>query len=96
MDTINTNTHRLKALFLTALGTELRIGKIVALKWEDIDFEKSALSLSKSLKKVTKISKNENRESVVIEQSPKTESSIRTVPIQKNILKELSIHKKTS
>ncbi|MBI6105882.1 tyrosine-type recombinase/integrase [Clostridium perfringens] len=86
--------HRDKALFITALGTGLRLGEILALKWTDIDFNTSMLTVNKSIKRVAEISQKGRGSSQIIEQLPKNENSIRTIPIPPNVLQEIMQHKK--
>lgn len=81
--------HELEVLFLVALSTGLRLGEILGLKWSDIDFDKGALTVNRTLQRVTEISKDGSRESKIIEQLPKTKNSIRTIPIPQNILSRL-------
>lgn len=79
-------THDLEVLFLVALGTGLRLGEILGLKWSDIDFKTSTLTVSRSLSRV----KNQDTGKYeVIEQTPKTKNSNRTVPIPTNISSKL-------
>jgi len=78
--------HRLKVLFLLAFGTGLRQGELLGLKWPDIDFEKKELKVQRTIKQVTIIDQNGNREYKTIEQIPKTKSSIRTVPIPSSLI----------
>lgn len=85
--------HELEMLFLTALGTGLRLGEILGLKWSDIDFNTGNLTVNRTLQRVTEIDRNGNRASKVIEQLPKTKNSIRTIPIPKNILIKLKDYK---
>ncbi len=76
-----------------ALGSGLRLGELLALKWADTDFEDRTLSITKAIKQVTKIGKDGTRKWINIEQTPKTESSIRTIPLPTNIINELVLHK---
>ena len=88
------HNHELRMLVIMALGTGLRQGELLALKWSDIDFNNKLVSVSKSVKLVYLVNKDEEkRQSKILEQSPKTESSIRTVPIPTNILEELKLLK---
>lgn len=84
--------NRLKALFILDLGTGLRIGELLALRWDDIDLENCELTVSKSLKRVT-IIENGIRISKLIEQTPKTKNSIRKVDIPSAIITILQNHK---
>lgn len=86
--------HKLQMLFLIALSTGLRLGELLALKWTDIDFEAGSLTVNRTIQRVTQISKDGIRVSKLIEQDPKTKNSNRTVPIPKDILTKLKLHKK--
>lgn len=85
--------HELEVLFLTALSTGLRLGEILGLKWNDIDFNNGTLTVNRTIQRVTEISRDGERESKIIEQIPKTKNSIRTIPIPQNILSRLKDHK---
>ena len=82
-------SHDLEVLFLVALSTGLRIGELLGLKWSDINFDDAYLSVNRTLQRTYSIDNNGNRKLKVIEQSPKTSNSIRTVPIPKPILSKL-------
>ena len=88
------NRHKLKMLIVMALGTGLRQGELLALKWSDIDFANNTVSVSKSIKLVYIVDKDGNRKSSILEQTPKTKSSIRTIPVPSNIIDELKLYKK--
>ena len=85
--------HKFKSLFLMALGTGLREGELLALKWSDIDFVENTVSVSKTIKRVPIIEKDGSRKYKIIEQEPKTKSSIRIVPLPGNIVSELEKYK---
>ncbi|MBV4429038.1 tyrosine-type recombinase/integrase [Clostridium tyrobutyricum] len=84
--------HRLKALFLLDLGTGLREGEIIGLKWNDIDFKNCTVSIKRAIKGVTLIEGNK-RQYRLIEQTPKTKNSIRTIPFPENLVPILKKHK---
>ncbi len=86
--------HRLKFLILLALGTGLRQGELLGLKWVDIDIDNKQLKVERSIKQVSIISSDETRKYKTIVQSPKTKNSIRTVPIPSNLIVDLKEHKK--
>ena len=85
--------HKLEVLFLVALGTGLRLGEILGLKWSDINFEENILTVNRSLKRVSFISKDLKKEYKVIEQEPKTKNSYRTVPIPNDVLIKIKKHR---
>ena len=73
------------------LYTGLRIGELLALTWNDIDFDKSILSVSKTCH-----DGNENGEHIRIIDTPKTENSRRQIPLSKTLVKMLKDMKKKS
>lgn len=83
--------HKLEVLFLTALGTGLRLGELLGLKWSDINFDTGILTVSRTLSRA----KNQvTGKYEITEQIPKTKNSYREVPIPANILSKLKEHKK--
>lgn len=86
--------HKYEMAFKLALGTGLRLGELLALKWNDIDINNKTLNVNKSNKRVTIINRDGERKNKLIEQSPKTESSIRTIPIPNNIFDSLKKYRK--
>lgn len=73
------------------LYTGLRIGELLALSWDDIDFEKSILTVSKTCR-----DGNINGKHVRISDTPKTENSRRQIPLSKTLVKILKEIKKKS
>lgn len=72
---------------LLCLYTGLRIGELLALEWDDIDFEKGLLSVTKSCHDV-----HGGR----VTDTPKTPSSRRVIPLPKQLIPMLREHKKKS
>lgn len=69
------------AAYLLALNCGLRIGEVCGLKWEDIDFTKRELAVNRTVLRI----KNSLRTEVVV-QTPKTESSMRVIPLTAEML----------
>lgn len=86
---IKTNDVELKNFFIIALGTGMRQGEIMGLKWSDINFKTKTIKITRSLKKVTFIDADGSRRSEYIEQTPKTKSSVREIPISESIMTSL-------
>ncbi|MEW6423663.1 MAG: tyrosine-type recombinase/integrase [Bacillota bacterium] len=86
---------RLYAAFLLELGTGLRRGELLALKWDNVDLKNGVLAVKESLArvKVDDPSKNGGRKTRLDYLDPKTKSSKRIIPIPEDILKELKAHK---
>lgn len=82
--------NSLKSLgILICLNTGLRIGKVCALRWENIDFETRRIHVEKTIERI--YSKEENKTIVIID-TPKSITSVRTIPINSklyNILKQI-------
>ncbi|BER92723.1 tyrosine-type recombinase/integrase [Atrimonas thermophila] len=72
--------HRLYPAFLLLLVTGLRRGELLGLKWEDVDFEKGAITIKRNLVYVN---------SKTFFQEPKTKHSQRSVPLPDIALIEL-------
>ena len=73
-------------LFLLELGTGMRRGEILALKWSDINFVTGELRINKQITAL-------HGELFISE--PKTKASIRTVILPPSLLQILSEYKKT-
>ena len=76
---------------ILCLYTGLRIGELLALKWNDIDFDKNILSVTKTCH-----DGNENGKHVRIIDTPKTENSRRQIPLPATLIKMLKAMKKKS
>ncbi len=86
--------HDLELLFIMELGTGLRLGELLGLKWEDINFQNNDLTVHRTVQRVAIYKDDEVVGYKVIEQSPKTKNAIRTIPIPKNIINKLKKHRK--
>ena len=84
---------RNKPLYLTALGCGLRLGEIIGLKWVDVDFKNETISIKRAVSNIAKVKSDGTREWGVVEHTPKTETSIRTIPMPKALVKTLKQHK---
>ena len=77
---------------LICLYTGLRIGELLALEWSDIDFSNGTLMVDKTCH----YGKNRDGQYGRIVDTPKTETSIRIIPMPKQLLPILREHKKIS
>ena len=73
-------------LFLLELGTGMRRGEILALKWSDLNFATGELRIERQVYII---------KAEVIISAPKTKASIRTVILPPSLLKTLAAHKET-
>lgn len=74
------------------LYTGLRIGELLALEWNDIDFQNGIISVSKSCHD----GKDNNGQFTRIMDTPKTETSERKIPFPKQLIPYLQNLKKNS
>lgn len=84
------NEHKLFGILLS-LYSGLRIGELLALKWEDIDFTNDILSVTKSCHDTYSDGKY-----VKYIDSPKTPSSKRKIPLPKQLVPYLKALKKSN
>ena len=73
-------------LFLLELGTGMRRGEILALKWSDLNFATGELRIERQVYII---------KAEVIISAPKTKASIRTVILPPSLLKTLAVYKET-
>ena len=66
---------------LLSLYTGLRLGEVIALKWQNVDIKNKLIYIDKSVGSIS-----QNHKTLTIESSPKTQSSIREIPISKKLL----------
>lgn len=83
--------EKLKPLFLLALQTGLRIGELLALKWDAIDFKNHTLTVNGTTKRVVEQFEKdyEGIKSRIVLQEPKTRNSVRTVPLMASAYENL-------
>lgn len=75
---------------LLSLNTGIRIGELCALRWCDIEMEKGIMTIHNTLQRV--YNQNANPRTKVIIGNPKTEKSVRNIPLSpklQNIIKKL-------
>lgn len=85
--------YRNGVVFLTALYTGMRIGELLALKWDNIDFENKTIKICESAKRVRVYDNKGNSESKMVTKTPKTVKGNRVIPISDtlaNVLNDIS------
>lgn len=85
--------HELEMLFITALNSGLRQGELLALTWNDIDFDRHYIDVNKTAKYVANVSSNGREHSKMIIQTPKTIKGNRKVSIPPTLTEQLKIYK---
>lgn len=78
---------------LFALYTGMRRGEVLALKWSDYDKNEKTISITKALSRVRTYNKDGNKTMFTVT-TPKTDTSIRTVPLIDKAVELLAEHKR--
>ncbi|MDR1913786.1 MAG: site-specific integrase [Clostridiales bacterium] len=82
-------TNCLDIAFWLDLGTGLRIGELLGLSFSDINIEKHELTVTKALKNVREYSDENHSDYKMKLESPKTGTSLRTVPLPASLIAPL-------
>ena len=77
---------------LLSLFTGIRIGELCALRWEDISLQEQTIRIHQTLQRVQDKSNGLQKTKIVIT-TPKSASSIRTIPLPDNLVKILKNYK---
>lgn len=88
--------NKFESLILTALGTGMRQGELLALKWENVHLDEKYIEVLETVKKVYVFDNDGNKSLETIYTTPKTKNSIRKVDIPDKIVKLLSNIEKNS
>ncbi len=70
---------------LLSLYTGLRVGEVCALKWEDISFRDKCIHVHKTMQRI-QVKGNADHRSEIIISAPKSECSVRDVPIPDKLM----------
>lgn len=81
---------------LLCLYTGIRIGELCALKWSDIDIREKVLSVNKTMLRIRNNYLSNNSKTKITITSPKSEDSVRQIPIPKHIVDVLKNFNKNS
>ena len=87
LENLTMETGNLK--YLLCLYTGLRVGELCALRYEDINFEENILRVCRSVKRVPAGFQNKTASKLVVG-DPKTESSVREIPLPFFLAKMIS------
>lgn len=84
--------HRYGVFIRLVLFTGLRLGELLGLRWEDVDFKGSLLNVKRTLNRLNRNKKDikpgELTTEIVI-QTPKSENSIRSIPLLPAVLNDI-------
>lgn len=84
--------HRYGVFVRLVLFTGLRLGELLGLRWEDVDFRSGVIHIRRTLSRLNKkdrpVDPKANKTEIVI-QEPKSQNSIRSVPLLPAVVTEL-------
>jgi len=78
--------------FMLDLYTGMRKGELLALMWEDINFDEGYITVKRTLDRVRNFDDDDSKTKIVVD-TPKTESGLRVIPLGENALNLLKSHK---
>ena len=84
--------HRYGIFIRLVLSTGIRLGELLGLRWEDVDFGAGMLYIRRTLNRLQKTSLPADYagpKTEIVIQEPKTQNSIRTIPLLSVLLQEL-------
>ena len=76
-----------KAAILLCLFTGMRLGELCALKWSDIDCKNRTVTVNRTVQRIS--ATGHISKTILMETSPKSESSKRTIPLTDPVLERL-------
>ena len=76
---------RAKMFILLVLNTGIREGEAAGLEWRDIDYDKHLISITRTSQYIPGTG--------MIESTPKSDSSVRTIPITENLITEFKLYR---
>lgn len=79
------NEDRWGAAFLCSLGTGLREGELLGLRWQDVDMENATIMVNQALVRT--------KSKGLIFDKPKTEESVRLIPLPADIFEAIKKHR---
>ncbi len=85
--------ERLKAAFILCLGSGLRLGELLALRWEDVNLDEGIIRVRQTLNRLKTLDEESPTKTKLIFQEPKTDKGRRNIPIPESIVLELKAHK---
>lgn len=90
---VQTNFEIQKTGILLSLFMGIRLGEICALQWEDVNFSDETIHIGKTMQRLKNLDKNAKTKTKVVIDTPKSQKSIRDIPIPSFLLELLKEYK---
>lgn len=92
---VQTNFDVQKTGILLSLFMGIRLGEICALQWEDVNFSDETIHIGKTMQRLKNLDKNAKTKTKIVIDTPKSQKSIRDIPIPSFLLELLKEYKAT-
>lgn len=88
--------ERLRAAIFISLFTGVRMGELLALTWEDVNFKKKSIRINKDYVRVTAFNELGEKDGtkLIVQDTPKSQKSNRIIPLQEDVFTMLVNHYK--
>lgn len=90
---VQTNFEIQKTGILLSLFMGIRLGEICALQWEDVNFSDETIHIGKTMQRLKNLDKNAKTKTKIVIDTPKSQKSIRDIPIPSFLLELLKEYK---
>ena len=81
---LSLNLNHYNIGILLCLFTGIRIGELCALRWEDISISERTIYIHQTMQRIQR--KNDDKKTIIHISTPKSQCSIRTIPIPDNLI----------
>lgn len=92
--TLLTSRDTVSLGIIVTLFTGVRIGELCGLRWEDVDFADGTVNIRRTVERIADLDTTRTEKTKVVITVPKTESSIRSIPLPQFLLEYLRERKK--
>ncbi len=86
--------YRLGIVTQLAIWTGMRLGEVLGLKWEDVDFNNRTLSVKRTINRLKNYDDIAETKTKIVIDTPKTKNAIRTIPLSNIAFEGLMVHKR--
>lgn len=86
-------SHRLYVAFVLLLSTGVRIGELLALTWDNVDFDNAVIKITQNLQRVKVFDNTSKTKTKLIFGTPKTDKGRRFIPLLDDVVSLLKVHK---
>ncbi|MBQ3037961.1 MAG: site-specific integrase [Clostridia bacterium] len=84
------STCKYKLAVYIALTTGIRLGEVCGLKWENIDFDANQIKIRQTVGRTSTLDEKAVSKTYIYESYPKTNSSVRNIPVNDNFIEKLN------